>query len=403
MRYLNLKMYEEIVGRSEIEEILDLADKLKGISVVHINSTRKGGGVAEILQSLVPLFNLVGINCRWEVIEGTERFFQITKLFHNLLQGLVVQGENITQDMLDEYIRVNESNIKKINLISDIVIIHDPQPAPLIEARKNNRWIWRCHIDLSNPDKRIWDFLSTYIKRYDAAIFSMQEFVQPLPFTSYIVAPSIDPLSEKNRDLSIRQIAGILKRLDVLPKKPVLLQVSRFDYFKDPSGVIKVYRKVKKKLECQLILAGGEATDDPESSKVLRQVQKEARADPDIHILNLPPDSFVEINALQRSADVVIQKSLREGFGLTVTESLWKSRPVVGANVGGIRLQIKDGENGFLINSVEEAVDKVEYLLKNPSFARKMGEIGRKTVKDRFLITRHLKDYLRLLTDISQK
>jgi len=165
MRYLNLKMYEEIVGRSEIEEILDLADKLKGISVVHINSTRKGGGVAEILQSLVPLFNLVGINCRWEVIEGTERFFQITKLFHNLLQGLVVQGENITQDMLDEYIRVNESNIKKINLISDIVIIHDPQPAPLIEARKNNRWIWRCHIDLSNPDKRIWDFLSTYIKR----------------------------------------------------------------------------------------------------------------------------------------------------------------------------------------------------------------------------------------------
>jgi len=182
-----------------------------------------------------------------------------------------------------------------------------------------------------------------------------------------------------------------------------LLQVSRFDYFKDPSGVIKVYRKVKKKLECQLILAGGEATDDPESSKVLRQVQKEARADPDIHILNLPPDSFVEINALQRSADVVIQKSLREGFGLTVTESLWKSRPVVGANVGGIRLQIKDGENGFLINSVEEAVDKVEYLLKNPSFARKMGEIGRKTVKDRFLITRHLKDYLRLLTDISQK
>jgi len=401
MTRLNLKMYEDIVGCPEIEEILTLANKLKGFSVVHVNSTWKGGGVAEILQSIVPLFNLVGIDCRWEVIEGTEKFFRITKFFHNLLQALPLkEEEGVTQDMLDEYIRVNEENIKKIDLTSDAVIIHDPQPAALIEAKKNNRWIWRCHIDLSNPDKKVWGFLSAYIKRYDAAIFSMQEFVQPLPFICYIIPPSIDPFSEKNKELSVWQIEGILKKLKISQERPTLLQVSRFDYFKDPIGVIRVYRKVKKKIDCQLVLAGGEARDDPEGPEIFRQVKKEAQGDPDIHILNLAPDSFIEINALQRSADIVIQKSLKEGFGLTVTEALWKARPVVGSNVGGIKLQIKEGENGFLVNSVEEAADKVEYLLRNPSCARKMGEAGKRVVKDKFLITRHLKDYLRLIGDI---
>ena len=401
MRHLSLRAYEDIVGSREIEEILDLAKGLKGISVVHVNSTFKGGGVAEILQSIVPLFNLVGIDCRWEVIEGTEKFFRMTKLFHNLLQAIPSgRKESITEDMLKEYIKVSQRNIKKIDLTSDVVIIHDPQPAALIEARKNNRWIWRCHIDLSNPDRKVWDFLSIYIKKYDAAIFSMQEFVQPLPFTCYIIPPSIDPLSEKNRELSTSQIKDILRRMEIYSQKPILLQVSRFDYFKDPVGVIKVYRRVKKRIDCQLILAGGEARDDPEGPEVLRQIRREAKDDPDIHILNLAPDSFVQINALQRSADVVIQKSLREGFGLTVTEALWKARPVVGGNVGGIRLQIKEGENGFLVNSVEEAADRVEYLLRNPLCARKMGEVGRKIVKEKFLITRHLKDYLRLIKSI---
>ena len=401
MALSKLSRYERIVGLREIEEILAEADKIKGISVVHVNSTLKGGGVAEILRSLVPLFNLVGINCRWEVIQGTEKFFRTTKLFHNLLQGLILKNKkNITQDMLDEYRRVNEENIRRINLSSDVVVIHDPQPAALIKAKKGNRWIWRCHIDLSNPDKRVWNFLSSYIEGYDAAIFSMEEFVQPLPLACYIIHPSIDPFSEKNRELTSYQIKSVFRRLKIPRDKPLLLQVSRFDYFKDPVGVVKVYRMVKKKVDCRLILAGGKAKDDPEAPRVLARVEKEAKGDSDIHILNLSPDSFFEINALQRGAEVVIQKSLREGFGLTVTEALWKVRPVVGANVGGIKLQIKEGENGFLVNSVEEAADKVEYLLKNPSRAREMGKAGRRIVKDKFLITRHLKDYLRLIGEL---
>ena len=401
MTLSRLSAYEKIVGSREIEEILTLADKLKGISVVHINSTFQGGGVAEILRSLIPLFNLVGIHCRWEVIQGTEKFFRTTKFFHNLLQGLSLgEKQSVTLDMLDEYRRVNRENIKNIDLASDVVVIHDPQPAALIEAKENNKWIWRCHIDLSHPHKETWDFLDFYISKYNAAIFSREDFVQPSPLPHYVIPPSIDPLSEKNKRLSTHQIKSVFRKLKISRNKPILLQVSRFDYFKDPLGVIKVYHQVKKKLDCRLVLAGGEAKDDPESLQVLKQIREKARGDPDIHILNLPPDSFLEINALQRGADIIIQKSLREGFGLTVTEALWKARPVVGGNVGGIKLQIKQNENGFLVNSIEEAADKVEYLLQNPSRAREMGEAGRKVVKDKFLITRHLKDYLKLLGEL---
>lgn len=401
--YSNLSAYEKIVGSREIEEILTLADKIKGISVVHVNSTFEGGGVAEILRSLVPLFNLAGIHCRWEVIRGTDKFFRTTKFFHNLLQGISFEGKDkisIPEEMLDEYRRVNEENIKKIDLTSDIVIVHDPQPAALIKAKKDNKWVWRCHIDLSNPDRKTWNYLSSYIKEYDAAVFSLEDFVQSLPLACYIIPPSIDPLNEKNKELSSDDIKRVLKRLKIPQEKPILLQVSRFDYFKDPVGVIKMYRMVKKKVDCQLILAGGEAKDDPEGPEVLTRVREEAGDDPDIHILNLPPESFFEINALQRSAEVVIQKSLKEGFGLTVTEALWKARPVVGGNVGGIRLQIMQGKNGFLVSSPEEAAEKVEYLLKNPSVACKMGKAGKRLVKDKFLITRHLKDYLRMMTEI---
>jgi len=397
----HLSAYEKIVGSREIEEILALADKIKGVSVTHINSTLKGGGVVEILRSLVPLFNLVGIPCRWEVIQGTEKFFWTTKFFHNLLQGRHLrEKQNITQDMLDEYRRVSEKNIKRIDLTSDVVVIHDPQPAALIKVEEDNKWIWRCHIDLSHPDKKVWDFLYSYIARYDAAIFSIEDFVQPLPLAHYIIPPSIDPLSEKNKELSTHQIKRVFRKLKIPQDKSILLQVSRFDYFKDPIGVIKVYRGVKKRFDCRLILAGGEAKDDPEGSQVIKQVKGEAGGDPDIHILNLAPESFFEINALQRGADIIIQKSLKEGFGLTVTEALWKARPVVGGNVGGIRMQIKHGANGFLVNSIEEAADKVEYLLQNTSRAREMGQAGRETVKDKFLITRHFKDYLRLIGEL---
>lgn len=401
MSFSQLSAYEEIVGSGEIEELLALADGIKGISVTHVNSTSTGGGVVEILRSLVPLFRLVGIPCRWEVMQGTDKFFRTTKLFHNLLQGLSLKGgQKLTQDMLDEYRRINDENMKKVDLASDVVIIHDPQPAALVRARGNNKWVWRCHIDLSSPDKRTWDFLYSYIGQYDAAIFSLQDFVQPSPLAHYIIPPSMDPLSEKNKELSTQQVKSVFKKLGIPQDRPMLLQVSRFDYFKDPIGVIKVYRQVKKKANCRLVLAGGTAEDDPEGWQVLKQVKEEAKSDSDIHIINLPPDSFFEINALQRGADIVIQKSLKEGFGLTVTEALWKARPVIGGNAGGIKLQIKDAENGFLVNSIEEAIDKVEYLLKNPSYAREMGEAGRKVVKDKFLITRHLKDYLRLIGEL---
>ncbi|GAJ11163.1 unnamed protein product, partial [marine sediment metagenome] len=227
----------------------------------------------------------------------------------------------MTQDMLNEYRRVSEKNIKRIDLTSDVVVIHDPQPAALIKVEEDNKWIWRCHIDLSHPDKKVWNFLYSYIARYDAAIFSIEDFVQPLPLAYYIIPPSIDPLSEKNKELSTDQIRRVFRKLKIPQDKPILLQVSRFDYFKDPIGVIKVYRGVKKRFDCRLILAGGEAKDDPEGSQVLKQVKEEAGSDPDIHILNLASGSFFEINSLQRGADIVIQKSLKEGFGLTVTEA----------------------------------------------------------------------------------
>ncbi len=396
-----LSAYEDIVGSSEMGELVALTDKIKGISVTHVNSTFEGGGVVEILRSLVPLFGFLGITCRWEVIQGTDKFFRTTKLFHNLLQGLSPkEGEEVSEDMLDEYRVVNEENVKNVDLSSDIVIIHDPQPAALIRARGKNKWVWRCHIDLSSPNRRIWDFLYSYVGQYDAAIFSLQDFVQPSSLAHYIIPPSIDPLSEKNRELSTYQVKDVFEKLGIPQDRPILLQVSRFDYFKDPLGVIKAYRQVKKRANCRLVLAGGTATDDPEGSQILAEVEKEAKGDSDIHILNLPPDSFFEINALQRGADIVIQKSLKEGFGLTVTEALWKARPVVGGNVGGIKLQIKEGESGFLVDSIKEAADKIEYLLRNPSYALEMGKAGRKVVKDRFLITRHLKDYLRLIGEL---
>lgn len=399
----NLTKYKQIVDPGEIEQIYEMAEKLKGISLVHINSTAKGGGVAEILKSLVPLFNCLGINCRWEVIKGTEEFFFTTKLFHNLLQGITPEGKKLSQKMLNEYRKINKENAKRIDFTSDVVIIHDPQPAALIEAKKNNKWVWRCHIDLSSPDKEVWNFLSSYIKKYDAAIFSMQDFVQPLSIPRYIIPPSIDPFSQKNKELSHHQIRSLLENLNISQDKPLVVQISRFDYFKDPSGVIKTYRRVRKKVNCQLILAGGGATDDPEHSKIFNELKKEIKNDPDIHILNLPPQSHLEINALQRSAQVVIQKSLKEGFGLTVTEALWKARPVVGGNAGGIKLQLKNGENGFLVSSVEEAAEKVEYLLKNPHIADKMGKKGKKIVREKFLITRHIKDYLKMINQLISK
>lgn len=391
--------YESVVGKTVIEELKIIADNLLGKKVLNINSTYVGGGVAEILTRMIPFLNQLGIDARWEVIKGDNDFFTITKKFHNTLHG---KKEVITDEELDYFIEVNEKNSRELNLDSHIVFIHDPQPVALINKRDEfgEKWIWRCHIDISNPDERIWNFVREYVVRYDGTVFSSPNFAKPLPNRMFLIYPSIDPLSEKNRELSQNEIEKVLDKYKIDKDKPIILQVSRFDYLKDPVGVIKAFKIVKKNTPCQLILAGGTATDDPESDRVLEEVKKEVEGDPDIYILLLPPDADFEINALQRAATVILQKSIKEGFGLTVTEALWKSKPVVASAVGGIILQVKDKLTGLLCHSIEGAAYSIRTLLTNPDYAKWLGNNGKAHVKENFLITRHLKDYLLLFTSL---
>lgn len=396
--------YEEIVGSEKIEELRRLAEPLQGLSVLHVNSTLVGGGVAEMLHSLIPLFNDLGIKARWEVIKGSPLFFRTTKSIHNALQGNTTE---IVGEMLERYREINRRNAETLDLNADIVVIHDPQPLPLIESRPpgRNRWVWRCHIDITHPNKEVWNFLKSYIERFDMIILSMPEFTKYLPIPQDIIPPSIDPLSEKNRELPEEKIEEVYTKHSVPRDKPILLQVSRFDPFKDPIGVIEAYELVKKKVDCRLVFAGGIASDDPESSEILERVRVRAQEDPDIHIIapQEEPLPAVEINALQRGADIIIQKSLREGFALTVTEAMWKSKPVIGTAVGGIKLQVIDGITGFLVRSIEEVAERLIFLLHNPDLAQEMGEMGRAQVRKNFLVTRHLRDYLRLFSIITPR
>jgi len=390
-----LKDYEPIIGRSALEELKALADKLSGKRILNINSTYIGGGVAEILARMVPFMNELGIDARWSVIKGDNEFFNITKKFHNALHG---KKEEFKDNEFEYFLEVNRRNSQELDLLSDIIFIHDPQPVALIQKRGHTgqKWLWRCHIDISNPDEKIWNFIKNYVEKYDAAVFSAPNFAKMLNIRMFLIYPSIDPLSNKNRELSREQINAVLDKYGIDKKKPIILQVSRFDYLKDPVGVIKAFEMVRKNIPCQLILAGGTATDDPESDKVLAEVKEVAWKNPDIHILLLPPDSDIEINALQRAATVIIQKSLKEGFGLTVTEALWKGKPVVASAVGGILLQIKHKITGLLCHSVEGAAYAIKTLLTNPEYAKRLGENGHVHVRQNFLITRHLKDYLLL-------
>ena len=388
--------YREVVPKGTIDLLKCLAEQVKGKRVLHVNSTKLGGGVAEILRSLMPLLQDSGLDARWEVISGNEEFFNTTKAFHNALQG---QEQHLSQRMLQNYIEVNRENARRLSFDADYVVIHDPQPAVLGESRlSKGKWIWRCHIDISRPQWKVWTFLRQFVAKYDAAIFSLPRFAQRLPIPQYLIYPSIDPLSDKNRELSEMEQARILSRLNISTEKPILLQVSRFDRFKDPLGVIQAYHLVKKHHDIQLVLAGGGATDDPEGEAVLSEVREAARDDPDIHILLLPPDANLEINALQRAATIVLQKSLREGFGLTVAEAMWKGKPVIGGFAGGITVQLVYGLTGFTVNSVEGAAFRIHYLLENPEVMTKMGEDAREFVRQNFLITRHLGDWLALMS-----
>ncbi len=386
-----IDVYKGMAPKVDLALLQKLGEAFRERTFLHVNSTREGGGVAEILHRMIPIMKDLGIGVRWEVIKGDARFYDTTKKIHNALQG---REERFTAEMWDHHLEVNRSNAGRLDLEADAVLIHDPQPAPLVKFRKKGVWIWRCHIDVSGPRPDVWSALRKYCEQYDAAVFSVAKFARTMPVDEFIISPSIDPISDKNRDLSQREIEETAERYKISPDRPVLLQVSRFDRFKDPIGVIKAYRLVKKYDDCVLVLAGSPATDDPEGEAVLAEVREFASGDPDVIILLLPPFSDKDINALQRMAAVVLQKSLKEGFGLTVSEAMWKRKPVIGGAVGGIPTQIVHGVTGFLVHSAEGAAFRIRQLLNNPDMAKRMGEKGREYVRNNFLITRQVRDYL---------
>ncbi len=390
---MGLDDYKGISEAGELRAIEYMADKLRGRSFLHVNSTATGGGVAELMQRIIPLIRELGIDAKWKVIKGNKQFFEVTKRIHNSLQG---QVGPLTDKMWDTYEKVNKKNGDKMDLDADCVFIHDPQPAMLIEQKKRGIWVWRCHIDISTPDKVMWYLLKDQVKKYDAAIFSVASFAQSLPMPQYMIPPSIDPFSDKNIDLSEAEIDEVFERFKIPRDKPILLQVSRFDPFKDPIGVIESFKMVKKYYDCTLVLAGGTADDDPEGERILADVMEAADGVEDLHILSLPPFSDKEINALQRGATIVIQKSTREGFGLVVAEALWKNKPVIAGDVGGIPLQVIDGVTGHLVHSVEGCAVRIRQLLQDPIKARNMGIMGREHIRRNYLITGHIRKYLAL-------
>jgi trehalose synthase len=396
----NLDDYGPIVGDEVISEIQLLARGLKGARVVHINATAFGGGVAEILMALVPLMRDVGLDAEWQVIEGSDEFFNVTKASHNGLQGMDIP---LTEEMKTTWRQRNEHNAKLLEGEYDYIIVHDPQPAGLLHYHGRSggkHWIWRCHIDTSHPNPLYWDFYAPYIDVYEAGVFTMEQYVGPgVEFEHLaIVTPTIDPLSPKNAPIPTKEAQAVVRGFGIDLERPLITQVSRFDPWKDPLGVIDAYRLVKGKIaEVQLALVGSMASDDPEGWYFLDKTSRHAGEDDDIHILhNFHGVGAYEVGCFQTASDVVIQKSIREGFGLVVTEGLWKGKPVIGGNAGGIPLQVIDGVTGFLVDNVEACAEKTLYLLQRPDEAKTMGEAAREHVRENFLVTRHLRDYLDL-------
>ena len=398
----SIEDYRKIVGDEIIDELYLLAQKLKGISIQNINSTPSGGGVAEILSRIVPLMQELGVNIWWDVMEAEEEFFSITKKIHNRLHGVDIP---LSKEELNYFLEVNYQNALRIKKWADIVFIHDPQPIALIKMKRKlkNRWIWRCHVDFSSPCRDIWLFLKKFIEKYDVSVFSAPIFSRPLSIRQVLIPPSIDPLSDKNKELEPRFIDEVLNRFGIDKEKPIITQISRFDYLKDPIGVIKAFRLAKKYVDCQLVLAGGGARDDPEGEKVLEEVKNEASSSRDIFVIYLPPNSHLEINALQRASTIILQKSLKEGFGLTVAEALWKEKPVIASCVGGIPLQIAHKYSGILTYTIEGTAHWIRRLLHEPEYARRLARNGKQHVKNNFLITRHIQDYLLLFLSLFNK
>jgi trehalose synthase len=400
----SLSSYEPFAGAGAIGQLRQLGARLAGRRLVHINSTREGGGVAEILNWMVPLMQDLGIDASWEVINGPLRFYEITKAIHNGLQGMPVQLAAKDWELLRQvnaaWADQHGAELKE----ADVVIVHDPQPANLINFCRNGRskWIWRAHIDVSHPHRPVWTNLRDIVEKYDASIFSLNAFAQALPHPQYLISPSIDPLSNKNCDIPRSELKRVCRQVGLDCTRPVLLQVSRFDRFKDPLGVIQAYKIVRKTASVQLVLAGGGASDDPEGNIVYKEVVDAAQGDSDIHVLLLPPDAHRTINALQRIADIVIQKSTKEGFGLTVTEAMWKGKPVIGGDTGGIRLQVVDYQTGFLVSTPEGAAHRIRFLLDHRRRMTRMGRTAQEFVRENFLLTRHLREYLTLVCALTR-
>jgi trehalose synthase len=393
----SLEEYIPFVGEEVVEEVLLLARHLQGARIKHINSTFQGGGVAELLNCLVPLMNEVGLEAEWQVMEAPDEFFGVTKRFHNALHGV---PEEITPEMLDIYNKVSLENANKLSLDADFVVVHDPQPLGLAMFRDTERakWIWRCHIDVAQADLRAWAFLTPFIDRFDAAVFHIPQFLRPdLLIPQYTIPPFIDPLSGKNRDLQDAEIQGILERHHISREQPFILQVSRYDRLKDPVGALRAYQMVKRSTDVGFVFLGNFAPDDPEGREVSEEVLEAAYRSRDTTIIVNAEENDLTVNALQRAAKVVLQKSIREGFGLVVTEAMWKAKPVVGGDTGGIAFQISDGVNGFLVQTVEGAAYRLNHLLSNPLLAQTMGQEARRRVNGAFLPPHCLRNWLSML------
>ena len=397
-----IEKYIQFVGEEEIDAIVKLAERLQDLSILHVNSTAAGGGVAEILHRLVPLMRELGLRVDWKVIRGDQEFFTATKTFHNVLQ--TGAGE-VPKHYYEIYEKWQEINAHELDLDYDVVFIHDPQPAGLVKYRRRGIWIWRCHIDLSTPHPDVWSFLRRYVSQYHAAIFHIPDFASDnLEIPQILIPPSIDPLSPKNMEISATAVERVVKKFGVDPERPILLQVSRFDRAKDPVGVIEAYRLARRHVpDLQLVYLGSPAHDDPEGEVVYREAVEAAGGDPHIHLLMLPPDSHYEVNAFQRAATVVMQKSLREGFGLTVSEALWKRKPVVGGKAGGIKIQVIHGVTGFLATSPRTAAHYTVFLLREKKIREEMGVAGREHVRRNFLITHQLRRYLMAVAYLAKR
>ncbi len=394
-----LEQYEPLIGAEAVDRIKCKSARLRGAHIVHISSTFYGGGVTEILTPLTLLLNSLGIQTGWRMIQGTPAFFRCTKKLHNALQGDAVE---ISADERTIYEQVVLENASRLHIDHcDAIIVHDPQPLPLVKhfLKRSAPWIWECHVDLSVPNQSIWSYLRSYVEQYDVAVFSLPEYEQTLEVEQRFITPAIDPFSAKNCELTETQISECLTYHRIPTDRPIVVQISRFDRWKDPVGVIEAVGKAREEVDCTLVLLGNNALDDPEASVILETIQSSI----DERIIVLTVDDPMLVNALQRRATVVLQKSIREGFGLTVTEAMWKGAAVIGGNVGGIQKQISDGENGFLVNSVEHTTQRIVELLKDPSLRRRIGVRARETVRQRYLLSRLVEDWIDLLIDLSGK